>query len=282
MSEIMSTTKLHVDSRWKQPSESHSDFSIRLSQSLHFGEDVVAVVDNITIPNTFYSVNAGNDSLYIAEVLAATGAVRKVTLAHGNLSGVTYAAALANALNTASPAILGSSPYSAIYSLQTGKVLVTGPNTYPFCIMSDDQIQAHDNASPGGLVIDKNNPRSGNGILRNRSNGNSSPSTVDYTYAPNFTSQFLDLMPIHNIFIHSNLSNLTVMTPRGTSDCIACCPISSSFGQTVHHNSTTMADSVEVSRRSFETLTFQLRDSYGNLVETNGSSWSCSVLFIQK
>ena len=73
MVESMTTTKIHIDSRWKMPSESHSDFTIKLSQSVQFGDEVSAMIDNITIPNTFYSVNALNDSFYVSEYIANTG-----------------------------------------------------------------------------------------------------------------------------------------------------------------------------------------------------------------
>ena len=271
--------KIHVDSRFKD-SGSHSDFSIRLSQSVQFPEECVAMVDNITISNTFYSVNALNDSFYVAEKIGANAFVRKATMAHGNLSGLTFITAMINALNTGSPTVMGSNPYSGTYNLQTGKVLVVGSSSYNFVIMSDDQIQAHDGT--GGLTIDKANPKSANGIIRNRSNGQTISSPAAYTFNDTYTSGFLDLLPIHNCYIHSNLSNNSVMAPRGLGDCVACCPINASFGSTVHHNMTSMADAVDVSRKSFETLSFQLRDAYGNLVETNGSSWSCSIIFVQK
>jgi hypothetical protein len=272
--------KVHIDSRFKEASGTHSDFNIRLSQSVQFPEDCVAIVDNITIPNTFYTVNANNDCFYVAEKIASNAFVRKVTLAHGNLNGFTFAAALADALNVGSPTVMGSNPYSAAYTRGTGKVLVAGSPSYDFLIMSDDQIQTHDGT--GGLTIEKDNPRSGNGILRNRSNGQTGSSPASYTFHNNHTSGFLDLMPVHNCFIHSNLANNSVMTPRGLGDCIACCPISSSFGFTTHHNNTSAADAVDVSRKSFETLSFQLRDAYGNIIETNGASWSCSLIFMKK
>ena len=272
--------KVHIDSRFKEASGTHSDFSIRLSQSIQFPEECVALIDNITIPNTFYSVNALNDSFYVAEKIGSNAFVRKVTLAHGNLSGITWVVALVNSLNTGSPTVMGSNPYSGTYSLQTGKVLVVGSGSYNFVIMSDDQIQSHDGT--GGLTIDKTNPKSANGIIRNRSNGQTTSSPAAYTFADKYTSGFLDLLPIHNVFLHSNLANNSVMAPRGLGDCIACCPINSSFGTTVHHNATSMADSVDVSRKSFETLSFQLRDAYGNIIETSGSSWSCSIIFVQK
>ena len=109
--EPMQCTKVHVDSRWKQPSESHSDFSIKLSQSIMFGDEVSALIDNITIPNTFYTVNGSNDTCYISEYVAGAGYVRKVTLAHGNLSGITFSTSLQNALNSLGvPLIFGSNP----------------------------------------------------------------------------------------------------------------------------------------------------------------------------
>jgi hypothetical protein len=274
--------RIHISSEFKQAGETHSDFSIRLGQSVNFPDDTVAFCDNIALSNSFYTITQNhNDLLYIAEKLNSTTVLcRTVQLAHQNYSGTQYAEALKTVLNTGHSGLLGTHPYNVAYSFQENNITVTTSSGYDFVIMSDDQIKNHDGT--GGLIVNKNNPRSGNKVIRNITNGNTSASPLNYVFASSYVSSFLDLLGVHNVFIHSNLADNSVMTPRGLGDCISVCPISSSFGETVHHNMTSQADAINVSRRAFETLTFQLRDAFGNILETNGGVFSCSIIFMQK
>ena len=287
--ESLPVRRIHIDSREKTDnSDSHSDFRIRLSQSCQFPEDTVCMVDNISIPNTFLTVQTGvNDSLYVAEQLGPTVLCRKVTLDPAYYNATTFAAELALKLNTGTPAVMVQNGYTAVYNPSFGNVLVTGHASYNFVILSDEQIQrfpdaGHPDATGGTLKIDKNFPNSANGILRNVSNGNKASDPANYHFVTLYRSGFLDLLPVHNCFIHSNIADNNVMTPRGMSDCIACCPISSDAGVMSHHNVTSTADAINVSKRSFETLSFQLRNAKGQIVDLNGASWSCSLLFVQK
>jgi len=286
--EALPVRRVHIDSRFKDDSsDSHSDFSIRLSQSVQLPEDAVCLVDHITIPNTFKTISSINDSLYVAEQISATNVLcRKITLAHGYHNASQYAAALKDALNSGTPAVMGSAPYNAIFQPQQGNVAVSGHGSYNFVILSDEQIQrfpAAGHASPTGtLTINQNDTASGNAVLRNLTNGNSSSDPLTYVFGTLYQSGFLDLLPVHTAFIHSSLADNCVMTPLGMSDCIAACPISASTGEVVHHNITSAADAINVSKRSFDTLSFQLRNAKGQICDLAGASWSCSLLFVQK
>ena len=288
--ETLAVRRIHVDSRFETDnSDSHSDFHIRLSQSVSLPDETICMVDNISIPNTFFTVQTGvNDSLYIAEKHSTTITCRKVTLDQNYYTSTQFAAELALKLNVGTPTSMGTNPYTALYIPQQGHVMVTGHPAYDFVILSDEQIQNFPSAgyqTPNPLVtlkIDKNFPNSANGILRNVTNGNKSSDPLTYNYATLYKSGHLDLQPVHNCYIHSNLADNNVMTPKGMSDCIVCCPISANTGVMVHHNVTSHADAINVSKRSFDTLSFQLRNAKGQIVELNGASWSCSLLFVQK
>jgi hypothetical protein len=289
--ETLPVRRIHIDSRMKTDnSDSHSDFHIRLGLSVTLPEDCICMVDNISIPNTFFTVQAGvNDSLYIAEEIYTNHVVcRKITLRENYYTSSQFAQELAFSLNMDSPTVMNVNPYTAEYKPQQGHVLVTVTAGFEFVILSDEQIQnfpsaGYQSQSAAGniLKIDKNFPNSANGILRNVSNGDKSGDPSTYILASSYKSGYLDLQPVHNCFIHSNLADNCVMTPKGMSDCIACCPISASTGIMVHHNVTSHADAINVSKRSFDTLSFQLRNAKGQIVYLNGASWSCSLLFIQ-
>ena len=260
--------KIHVSSDFRKPGGTPSDFSIALSSSVQLPDDTVAYIDNITINNSFYTVTTGfSDLLYIAEKVGTTITCRSIQLPQGNYSLISYAQALGNALNTGAPASLGTTPYTVSYFLTEGSLSIDANNSFTFNIMSDPQILNHDGT--GGLTVDRNNIRSGNKVISNKTNGNTASSPQDYFYGSFMITGFCTFLPISNVFVHSNLADNAVMTPTGLGDCVACIPISNSFGSTVHHNLTSEADFVNVSRGSFETLTFQLRDQHGNIVESN-------------
>lgn len=273
--------RIHVSSDFKRPGETASNFSIKLSRSCTFPDDCAAYIDNVTINNTFYTITENhNDMLYIAEKQGVVIDCRSIQLPHGHYSTITYANALKTALNTGHSVFLGTTPYDVTRNVQEGSIKITALNGFTFEILSDEQIAAHNGS--GGLTILKNNPRSGNKIISNTTNGNTSSDPANYTYSTEMITGFVSVLPLSNVFVHSNLSDNCVETPMGLGDCIACIPINSSFGSTVHHNMTSQADYINVSRRSFETLTFQLRDAHGNILETNHGFFSASILFEHK
>jgi len=282
--ESLPVRRIHIDSREKtDSSDSHSDFHIRLSSSVTFPEDVACMVDNITIPNTFKTTNAYANTLYIAEKTSATTVVcRAVSFDHAYYDSSTFAGVIALELNGSPPAVMGQNPYTAVYEPLQGYIAITNLSNYPFCILSDEQIALFPNAGFGGLVINKNSPNSLNRLLRNESNGNKSADPNNYNFVFRFETGFVTTLSVNNVYIHSNLADNCVMTPKGLSDCIACCPINADHGQTVHHNITSPADAINVSKRSFDSLSFQLRNEKGQILNTEGASWSCSLLFVQK
>jgi hypothetical protein len=273
--------RIHVSSDFRV-SGTPSNFAIRLSQSVQLPDDCVAYIDNITINNSFYTITTGfNDFLYVAEKVGTTVTCRSVQLPQGNYTLNSYAEALQTALRNGAPASIGTTAYTVTWFFSEGNIQISrNNNLFTFNILSDPQILAHDGS--GGLTINKNNPRSGNKLISNKTNGNTSSNPQNYDYIITMVTGFMSFLPISNVFVHSNLADNCVMTPIGLGDCIACIPISNSFGNTVHHNLTSEADFINVSRKSFETLTFQLRDQHGNLLETNEGFFSASILFEHK
>ena len=267
--ESLHIRRIHVSSDFRN-SGTPSDFSIRLSQSVTLPDECVAQVDNITLDNTFKTVTTNhNDRLYIAENVSGTITMRTVTIAEGNYSLVTFASALATAL--------GSS-YIVTPEAQENNVSISATGL-TFNILSDQEIQNHDGT---GLTIGKGNPRSANKIIKNTTNGSTASNPSNYGYVLIFISGFASLLPVRNIFVHSNLSDNSVMTPQGLGDCICMIPVSGGYATTIHHNTTSQADAINVSRRAFDALTFQLRDGHGNILNMSEGFFSCSIVFMQK
>ena len=125
---------------------------------------------------------------------------RTIQLTHGYYSGIAYAIEFKDKLNAAGHInLLGS--YKAEYSVSEGLVNVSTNSGYTFTFMSDEHIANHDGTS--GLTIDKTNPRSGNRVIRNTVNGNTSSSPLNYIYniySASFKSGFLALLGVKHLF----------------------------------------------------------------------------------
>jgi len=278
MTETLKFRKIHVDSRRKSFG-THSNFSFDLKETFDTPEGTICYCDNALIPHSWQTVTAQNQNLYIAERHGIAApyiyGVRKVQLPVGNHSGISLRSVLETALNTNVP-IVSTATWAVVYSASTNKLSIASPSMTVFHILSDDEIKNYDNAL---LTIDKNNPASANGIIRNREGYTGNTATA-YNYVDVWTTPFVDLLNHHAVYIHSNLSSFNVCGPEGGSSDIICkIPVSSSWGTMIFHAASTPGDFADVGRRSLTSLQFALRDGFGNEIDLQGGSWSLSLVF---
>ncbi len=64
MSTYQGPRKLYIDSRYRS-SGSHNDFVFQLSPSVEIPHGFVAVVDTVSVPNIFMTVDTGRCKLYL-------------------------------------------------------------------------------------------------------------------------------------------------------------------------------------------------------------------------
>ena len=120
-----------------------------------------------------------------------------------------------------------------------------------------------------------------NEVLRNTSG------IYDGTWAPGmdpldteFTSEFLDLLNVHNIYIHSStLGHYNTIGVRGENTIIKKVPVSSSFGYLIMDSVVAPHDKINVSKQLIKTLHFSLRNVHGNVIDLHGSNISLSLIF---
>ena len=95
-----------------------------------------------------------------------------------------------------------------------------------------------------------------------------------------WTTGFVDLLSHHNVYVHSNLSSFNVCGPQGGSSDILCkVPVNSSYGTTIFHAVSSPQDFADVGRRTISSISFAIRDAYGNDIDLQGASWSLSLVF---
>ena len=111
--------KLYIDSRYRS-SGTHSDFVFQLAASIEVPHGWVGIIDTISVPNVFQTVDSTRNKLYL-ELFEQPDQV--VTLSTGQYNGVTLAAELQAQLNA-----MGHGTYTVLYNSATGqlRILATG------------------------------------------------------------------------------------------------------------------------------------------------------------
>ena len=128
MSSELPIRKVYIDSRYKTPnSNSHSDFTFELKQTIDLPNNVACYIDDIVIPHCWYSIESFNNKLYFQEhdTLVDTYKERILTLTSQNYSGTSLATAISNALSGASL----TATYTVTYN--TTKGTITTRQMYP-------------------------------------------------------------------------------------------------------------------------------------------------------
>ena len=129
------------------------------------------------------------------------------------------------------------------------------------------------------VSVDVSNLNSINEVLRNTS-GIYDGIELLLNLDTEFTSEFLDLLNVHNIYIHSStLGNYSTIGVRGENTIIKKVPVSSSFGYLIMDSVVAPHDKINVSKQLIKTLHFSLRNVHGNVIDLHGSNISLSLIF---
>ena len=131
--EELKFTKIHIDSRFKE-SGTHSSFQYTLAEPFNTPEGCVVYVDNVSIPHSWYSVDAWNNSLYIAE-FGSSFSVRKVTIPSNNYTATTLRLGIQTALNFQRPSGIGA--YTVAYTASTNKIAISSDPSVGSTILVD-------------------------------------------------------------------------------------------------------------------------------------------------
>jgi hypothetical protein len=300
--------KVYVDSRFRTAdSASNSDFRYELKEALDLPDNTVCYVDDITIPHTWRTIDSHNNKLYmIFKTFYLSGGGESQTVEYtydgyvliipeGNYSGATLAAEIQNQLNN----FAVNFDFVVTYNIARGTISIQATidegfaSTNAFIVPNDFQVvtwQAEGTnyqwKNREGVVqaIDINSLQSiNNAVLRV-----SSDTEIDYTHITaqsefyrTFESGFLDLLSVHNIYIHCpNLGHFNSVGCRGENSIIKKVPVSSSFGYLILDSVVAPHDKMDVSRQTVKTIEISLRDVYGTVINLHGASVSFSLIFV--
>ena len=135
-----------------------------------------------------------------------------------------------------------------------------------------------------GPVYDYKNPKDTNELFTFEGSLSDPSSASATAYLSTHTSSFIDLRSKHSLFVHSpSFGNYTSIGPNGTRTILLKVPVDSAYGSVIHYeHSGHPADFIEISTRGLKTLSFELRDAAGNLVQLNGGHWSMTIVFAER
>ena len=106
------------------------------------------------------------------------------------------------------------------------------------------------------------------------------PTDIAYMYKE-YESGFIDLLNIHNIYMHCpNLGHFNSIGVRGESTIIKKVPVSASFGYLIIDSVVSPHDKMDVSRQTVKTTHITLKDVSGNVVIPHGANCSFSLVSV--
>ena len=258
--------KIYVNSshRVSDPSGSPSSFRLELPVDVQCEGVCHAAVTSVSIPHCFYGVQTGvNDKLYVRQIPAnAESATNNIlTIEAGNYSASSLAAKISSKLNGAA---LGAASYTVTYSSVSQKISITSSGVAGFLIYSESTLRGL--GMIGGTAV--KNPQSMNSILN----------TPPGSSATSWTSGVITLARLTELFIRSNLSNVSTLDSSGRYDTIKRVLVDRDFGLVITTDgSLEPSDYVDVSGRTLSSLQFSLTDSHGNLVDMHQIDWSFAI-----
>ena len=96
-----------------------------------------------------------------------------------------------------------------------------------------------------------------------------------------YESNFLDLLNIHNIYMHCpNIGHFNSIGVRGENSIIRKIPVSIGFGYLIIDSVVSPHDKMGVSRQNIKTIQITLKDVSGNVINLHGANCSFSLVFV--
>lgn len=287
--------KVYIDSRFRtNDSVSNSDFKFELIEALVLGDNTVCYVDDISIPHTWRTIETYNNKFYIILRTTVVNADTTetynwfpyvITIPEGNYDGYRLASALQELLNSIEINFI----FEVKYNTATGSIKIeetTQNSRNAFTVPSDYNIKdwfynhpeySWKNIDNVYVYPDNNNLQSINGVLRNTE---IIPLILSSMY-DTYESGFIDLLNIHNIYIHCpNLGHFNSIGVRGESTIIKKVPVSSSFGYLIIDTVVSPHDKMDVSRQTVKKIHITLKDVSGNVINLHGANCSLSLIFV--
>ncbi len=104
--------------------------------------------------------------------------------------------------------------------------------------------------------------------------------TYNNSYQKCYKSGCLNLHPARNIYmVSSDFGNFNTMGSNGERSILKNIPVIANPGELIFDKITSSNEYLDCSRQTLRTLTFQLKDSFGNVIDLHKANISFSLVF---
>ena len=272
--------KVYIGSSYKVSGTS-SDFTIDLPETVQLEENMLCQIHEVSIPHSWYSINSTNNNLYFRHQVIPPGVIagityRKITIPEGNYTAVDVAQTIEIALNLVYDTGDRPNTYSISYNTSTNKYTFSSNYaTVIFVVLTDSEVAPVANVFSD--PVDVNNLQSINRVL-----GNTTPATDAYTNVAPYTTNFIDLVPIKNIYLHCNeISNFNQLTVAGNSSIIKKINVTVPYLGVINDNELSSVDYIDVSGKMLRRLNIRCSDHLNQNINLNGVDISFTLTFFK-
>ena len=271
----MPTKRIYIDSRYRLPGGTDSDFHYALKTPIEVPRGTMGWIDGVVISHSFNTVIQGhNDTLFVREVLGVSYEDRALTIPAGDYNGYTLATTIETILNTGT-----SLPQVWTVVFESG--MLTFGNATPVAsgggyILPREVIEAANMQPVWGYTTTPAPPPLSLDADASRLIGNLTSPAFAVNSSQSFNSEWIDLLPYHQLFLHSHIGAPTSQGPRGENTIARRIVVTGSPGDLIVDHLSTQMDYLELGEQ-LSTLHFSLRDVEGKLINTRGHSISFSI-----
>ena len=281
----LTSRKLFVDSRLRQPGGKSHDFVIELPESIQFPECTHVLCSEALIPASWNTVDERSGRLYISEVAAGSTTYRIVELDSQPHDSESLRLALQNALNANRPAGLGTYTVTRSSSAGSTATAAIGSAAYRFFTIT---------LSAGAFAVFPRELVSVQGWYVGQWLGGggpeynpAAPNTTEVitfenggAYQSSHQTKYLDLRGRHTLFICSSLVNNDSVSVNNLRGVVAKCAVTEAYGGLISfQHGGNPYDLVSLRDTSVKRIRFWILDAHGQPVDLRGGEWSATLIF---
>ena len=283
--------KIYISSD-KRVSGSEADFNWQLPFSERVPQETEVLLDAISIPNVFYTVDSHNANFFWGERNTTANPNTRVNfkdvLAHGNYTPQSLGAAIQTKMNARSQAFGYKNVYTVQYSDLTNTFTITKTNNtttptplvadFTFWSLAELKQQSAAWAASSVDTYNASDPASAYKLIGLSRDGTRIDAT---THAlPNA----VNLIPHQALYLHSsNMGTIgDSIGPGGEQTILRRIPVTAGFGEVIHSELANAADSINLAGFQMSNLHFRLCDEEARTVNLRGVGFSFSFLVIDR
>jgi hypothetical protein len=281
----LTSRKLFVDSRLRQPGGKSHDFVLELPEAIQFPEGTHVLCSEALIPASWNTVDERSGRLYISENVAGSTTYRIVELDSQPHDSASLRLALQNALNVNRPAGLGTYSVSRSSSAGSTATAAIGSAAYRFYNIT---------LSAGSFAVFPREVVSSQGwyVSQWLAGGGPQylpgvPNTTEVisfengmTYQSSHQTKYLDLRGRHTLFICSSLVNNDSVSVNNLGGVLAKVAVTEAYGGLINfQHGGNPYDLVSLRDTSLKRMRFWVLDAHGQPVDLRGGEWSATLVF---